>query len=43
MSGCFLYPSHAARGDDDLGVALGGEQVGCSMTEPGGGAGDERD
>ena len=43
MSGRFLYPSQAAPGDDDLAVALGGEQAGCRITEPGGGAGDERD
>jgi len=43
MSGRFLYPSQAAPGDDDLAVALGGEQVGSRKAEPGGGAGDESD
>jgi len=43
MSGRFLYPSQAAPGDDDLAVALDGEHAGCRITEPGGGAGDERD
>ena len=43
LSGRFLDPGQAAPGDDDLAVALGGEQAGCRITEPGGGAGDERD
>ena len=43
MSRRFLYPSQAAPSDDDLAVALGGEQAGCRMTEPAGGAGDESD
>jgi hypothetical protein len=42
MSGRFLYPSQAAPGDDDLAVVRGGEQTACGITEPGGGAGDER-
>jgi len=32
-----------ASGDDDLFIALGGEQAGCRITEPGCGAGDEGD
>ena len=32
-----------ASGDDDLFIALGGEQAGCRITEPGRGAGDERE
>ena len=43
MRGRFLYPSQAAPGDDDLALALGGEQAGCRTTEPRGGAGDESD
>jgi hypothetical protein len=43
MSGRFFYPSQAASGDDDLAVALDGEQASCRMTEPGGGAGEESD
>src|SRR5277367_961628 len=43
MSGRFLYPSQAAPGDDDLAVALGGEQAGCRKADPGSGAGDESD
>ncbi len=43
MSGRFVYPSQATPGDNDLAVALDGEQAGCRMTEPGGGAGDECD
>jgi hypothetical protein len=43
MRGRFLDASQAAAGDDDLAAALNGEQAGCRITEPGGGAGDERD
>ena len=43
MSGRCLYPSQAAPGDDDLAIVSGGEQAGCRITEPGGGAGDECD
>src|SRR5271166_6519883 len=43
LSGRFLNPGQAAPGDDDLAVTLDGEQAGCRMTEPGGGAGDESD
>ncbi len=43
LSGRLLGPGQAAPGDDDLAVALGGEHAGCRITEPGGGAGDERD
>jgi hypothetical protein len=42
MSGRFFYRSQTAPGNDDLAVALGGEQAGCGITEPIGGAGDER-
>ena len=43
MSGRFLGPTQAAPGDDDLAPALSGKSAGCRITEPGGGAGDERD
>ena len=43
LSGRFLGPSQAAPGDDDLAPALFGKRAGCCITEPGGGAGDERD
>src|SRR5271169_7119212 len=43
LSGRFLDPSQAAPGDDDLAPPLSGKSAGCRMTEPGGGAGDERD
>ena len=43
LSGCFLDPSQAAPGGDDLAPALSGKNAGCRITEPGGGAGDERD
>jgi len=36
-------PGQAAPGDEDLLIALGGEQAGCRITEPGRGAGDERE
>ena len=38
-----LDSGQPAAGDDDLSVALGGEQAGCRITEPGRGAGDERE
>src|SRR5271155_235845 len=43
LSGRLLDPGQTAPGDDDLAVALGGEHAGCRITEPGRGAGDERD
>ena len=43
LSGRLLDLGQAAPGDDDLAVALVGEHAGCRITEPGGGAGDERD
>ena len=43
LSGYFLNPGQAAASDDDLAVALGGEQLTCGATEPGGGARDESD
>ncbi len=42
LSGRCLNPGQAAPGDDDLAVAVGGEQAGRLITDPGGGAGDER-
>ncbi len=43
LSGRFLGPTQAAASDDDLAPALSGKSAGCRITEPGGGAGDERD
>jgi hypothetical protein len=43
LSGRLPDPGQAAPGDDDLAVALGGEQAGRRITEPRRGAGDERD
>ena len=43
LSGRFLDPGQVAAGDDNLAVAIGGEHAGCRITEPGGGAGDERE
>ncbi len=43
LRGRFLGTGQAATGDDDLPAALGGEQDGGGITEPGGGAGDESD
>src|SRR5581483_11730388 len=42
---CGRFPglSQAAPGDDDLAPALSSKKAGCSMTEPGGGAGYESD
>src|SRR5579863_10727553 len=36
LTGRFLDLGQAAPGDDDLAAALGGEQAGCRITEPGG-------
>src|SRR5579872_2434349 len=43
LSGRLLGPGQAAPGDDDLAVALSGEQAGCRMAEPGSSASDESD
>ena len=43
LSDRFLGPRQAAPGNGDLAPALSGKSAGCRITEPGGGAGDERD
>ena len=43
LSSRLLDRGQPAPGDDDLTVALRGEQAGCRITEPGRSAGDERE
>ena len=43
LSGRFLDPRQAAPGDDDLAPTFSGKSASRRITEPGGGAGDERE